>query len=281
MVGLADWDRLAWRLGRLPGAGWDNVPGIALLAMQFEIIEELSAIISQAASNEYLHIALGQTARRLGFDHFALSFAAWASGSEAPSLLLHDYPAAWAQVYVSFDLAGTDPVRRACDKALGGFEWRTLERLIPMTRGDRQMLAVGRECGIADGYTVPRHLPGEASGSCTFAICPGRTIPRAMLVGAEILGAMAVESAARLCGLRPHVGTPVLSDRQRECLIWSARGKTAGEIASILDISSDTVNEHLKHARERYDVHCKQSLIVRALFDGLIGFSDIFRWRSR
>jgi hypothetical protein len=33
-------------------------------------------------------------------------------------------------------------------------------------------------------------------------------------------------------------------------------------------------------ARERYQVHCKQSLVVAALFDGLIGFADIIRWRD-
>jgi DNA-binding CsgD family transcriptional regulator len=48
----------------------------------------------------------------------------------------------------------------------------------------------------------------------------------------------------------------------------------------ILGIATETVIQHLKMARERYQVHCKQSLIVSALFDGLIGFSDIIRWRD-
>ena len=48
----------------------------------------------------------------------------------------------------------------------------------------------------------------------------------------------------------------------------------------ILGISSETVIQHLKVARERYQVHCKQSLVVSALFDGLIGFGDIIRWRD-
>ncbi|WP_198045944.1 helix-turn-helix transcriptional regulator, partial [Novosphingobium aquimarinum] len=73
---------------------------------------------------------------------------------------------------------------------------------------------------------------------------------------------------------------PSLTDRQRECLLWVARGKTAAETAMILEISTETVIQHLKMARERYQVHCKQSLVVAALFDGLIGFADIIRWRD-
>ena len=76
------------------------------------------------------------------------------------------------------------------------------------------------------------------------------------------------------------VALPRLSDRQRECLLWVARGKTAAETAIILGISTETVIQHLKMARERYEVHCSQSLILAAMFDGLIGFGDVFKWQE-
>ena len=69
-----------------------------------------------------------------------------------------------------------------------------------------------------------------------------------------------------------------LTERQRECVLWSARGKTAGETAGILGISEETVVRHLKIARERYSVPCRQMLILCALFDGIIGFSDVYDW---
>jgi LuxR family quorum-sensing system transcriptional regulator CciR len=37
------------------------------------------------------------------------------------------------------------------------------------------------------------------------------------------------------------------------------------------------VIQHLKHARERYGVHNKAMLSVRALYDGVISFSEIIR----
>lgn len=244
-------------------------------------IEGLLQGILESATESALHGAMSTDRETIGFNHFAVSYDLRTIEHEPATVLLHDYPAEWAKVYVSFDLAGKDPVRRACDKTLTGFEWGHLGSLVPMTPGDRQMLAIGREVGVADGYTTPRHIPGEGSGSCSFVVNDTASLPRTMLFTAEILGAVALGAARAILVGRQRVTAPVISDRQRECILWSARGKSAGETATILGISPETVNQHLKLARERYDVHTRQSLVLSALFDGIIGFRDIFRgWRS-
>lgn len=226
---------------------------------------------------EDLQETLAKASQRLGFDHFALTLEARTTARDEPDILLHDYPDEWAKVYINFDLAGQDPVRRACDRAFGGFTWDHIEHIIPMTRGDRQMLAVGRECGISNGFTIPRHLPGFARGTCSFAVRPDTPMPEHCLLIAEIVGALALASALRISGMVSKTVQPRLSDRQRECVLWTARGKTASETAIILGISVETVVQHLKMARERYEVHCRQSLILAALFDGMIGFGDVFK----
>lgn len=243
----------------------------------FTLVEKYASEIAIAGNEAQLFATLSQATKRLGFDHFALAYDRRGTGAPT-SLLVHDYPSLWAKTYVEFDLGGADPVRRAGERSMMGFEWRNLGTLVPLTRRDRQMLAVGRENGIADGFTVPRHLPGEASGACSFATRPGTTLPADMLHIAEIVGAFALTHARRLVGALPPKGRPMLSERQRECLLWTARGKTASEVGAILGISEETVNQHLKTARLRYDVHCRQMLILCALFDGVIGFSDVYDW---
>ena len=244
------------------------------------IAQEFGASLFEIETAVELKDALQQASKRMGFDHFALSLEARTSDDVDTQMLLHDYPDEWAGVYTSFDLAGRDPVRRACDKAFGGFTWERIDQLIPMTRGDRQMLDVGRKYGISNGITIPRHLPGMARGTLTFAVAPDRSLPHRWLVVAEYLGTLALTSALKISGMSRPVALPRLSDRQRECLLWVARGKTAAETAIILGISSETVIQHLKMARERYEVHCSQSLIIAALFDGLIGFGDVFNWQG-
>lgn len=249
--------------------------------MPLKIADALGTELNEVATRPQLEAVLVKAAHQLGFAHYALSLETHSGSAMPPAFLIHDYPDEWAKVYVSFDLAGQDPVRRACDQSLIGFAWDHIGELIPLTRGDRQMLAVGKECGIGDGFTVPRHLPGRAKGTCSFVVRPGTSLPKHMLLVAEIVGSLALNCALSVCGLTRRPTKAKLSDRQRECLLWSARGKTAAETAIILGISIETVIQHLKTARERYDVHCRQSLILSALFDGLIGFGDIYRWRGQ
>ncbi|WP_262407913.1 LuxR family transcriptional regulator [Sphingopyxis sp. OPL5] len=243
----------------------------------FDLTEELAHDISGADKEERLFAALSNAARRMGFDLFALAFDR-RGADEAASMLVHNYPDAWANVYVGFDLSGTDPIRRAGERSMTGFQWRDVDQYIPLSLGDRQLLKVARESGIGDGFTVPRHLPGEATGSCSFAVAPNGNIPVEMLHAAEIVGAVALASARQLIGTGSYTRRAVLTERQRECVLWSARGKTAGETAGILGISEETVVRHLKIARERYSVPCRQMLILCALFDGVIGFSDVYDW---
>jgi DNA-binding CsgD family transcriptional regulator len=244
----------------------------------FNLTEELAHDISGADKEEQLFAALSNAADRMGFDLFALAFDRRGGGGEGASMLVHNYPDVWANVYVGFDLSGTDPIRRAGERSMTGFQWCDVDRYIPLSCGDRQLLKVARESGIGDGYTVPRHLPGEASGSCSFAVVPNARIPLEMLHAAEIVGAVALAAARQLVGTGSYTRRAVLTERQRECVLWSARGKTAGETAGILGISEETVVRHLKMARERYSVPCRQMLILCALFDGVIGFSDVYDW---
>ncbi len=248
--------------------------------MRLSVAEDFARELVEVETPAGLDEALKRTSRFMGFDHYALSLEGRSATEKPPEVLLHDYPDEWAKAYINFDLGGRDPVRRACDKSFSGFTWENIENMIPVTRGDRQMLAVGRECGIGDGYTIPRHLPGTARGTCSFVVRPCGNLLRQWLVVAELAGTLALTCALNISGIATRVAAAKLSDRQRECLVWTARGKTASETATILGISTETVIQHLKMARERYDVHSKQSLIVSALFDGLIGFGDIFGRRN-
>jgi DNA-binding CsgD family transcriptional regulator len=249
--------------------------------MYVHLAREFASQLTDVETSAELDNALRSLSRQLGFDHFALSLEFRSRGAGSGGLLLHDYPEEWARVYVGFELSGRDPIRRACDRTFIGFAWDSLHELVPLTRGDRQMLRIGRECGIGDGFTVPRHLPGLARGTCTFVVNPDRRLPTQLLPLAELIGALALSRALVLSGDCGANATPSLTDRQRECVLWVARGKTAAETATILGIGTETVIQHLKLARERYRVHCKQSLIVSALFDGVIGLSELVRWGDR
>ena len=104
-------------------------------------------------------------------------------------------------------------------------------------------------------------------------------MPEDMLPLAQLAGAFAFEGARRLWMVRSldDDPAPVLTDRQRDCLLWAARGKSDWEISRILGVGQETVIRHLKLARERYGVSKRTSLAIRALFDGTLTFTDILK----
>lgn len=61
-----------------------------------------------------------------------------------------------------------------------------------------------------------------------------------------------------------------LSEREREVLEWMGRGKTMGEIATILSISPETVRTYARRIYEKLDTGDRVTATVRALKLGLI-----------
>jgi LuxR family quorum-sensing system transcriptional regulator CciR len=74
----------------------------------------------------------------------------------------------------------------------------------------------------------------------------------------------------------PQNATAHLTHRQLECIVLVARGKSDWEISKILGLSEHTVKDYIKEARERYDVPTRIQVVMRALYDGAIPFSELF-----
>jgi LuxR family quorum-sensing system transcriptional regulator CciR len=244
------------------------------MAMQF------ARIVETAGDADELGDVLRTISGELGFQYFALTHHVDVVAVGKSAIRLHNYPSRWADYYDAQALGISDPVHRASHVTSVGFRWSRMARMIPLTAGDRRILALGREQGIGDGFTVPAHVPGEARGSCSFASEAGRPIDAAMLPLAQLAGSFAFEAARRLWsgrGQLDEAAAPQLTDRQRDCVLWVARGKGDWEIGRILGISEETVARHVKHGCARYGVNKRTLLAIRTLFDGTLSFTDIFR----
>ena len=243
----------------------------------FDRVDAFVRDVSKLKTEDELTEALSDVCSDLGFRYFALTHHVDVRKTSA-AIRLHNYPPGWADWFDEQGLGGGDPVHRASNMTSVGFAWSQLDEMIPLTPNDRKILDLARKEGIGDGFTVPAHVPGEAHGSCSFAAAIGETLREDQLPLAQLVGAFAFEAARRMRRLRvPLSAVPRLTDRQRECVMWAARGKSDWEICRILGISEDTVGEHLRHARERYGVGKRTVLAIHALFDGTIGFLDVLR----
>lgn len=243
----------------------------------FNRVDAFVRDVRDLKTDEELAGALGEISCDLGFRYFALTHHADVRKS-SDTIRIHNYPPGWEQWFDEHGLGPADPVHRASHMTSVGFSWSNLGEMIPLTAGDRLVLERARKEGIGDGFTVPANVPGETHGSVSFAVDTGTRLDPARLPLAQLVGAFAFEAARRIRRLRdPASPLPRLTDRQRECVMWAARGKSDWEIAQILGVSHETVIMHLKQARERYGVAKRTLLAVHALFDGTIAFLDVLR----
>jgi LuxR family quorum-sensing system transcriptional regulator CciR len=245
----------------------------------FDRIEAFVREVSEVETEAQLAGLLDEVGREMGFSYFALTHHVDIRLAPRPAIRLANYPAEWIGYFDDHRLGASDPVHRASQLTSAGFAWSMLPSLIKLTPRDHEVLALAGRRGIGDGFTIPAHVPGEANGSCSFATASGQALSERHLPLAQMVGVFAFEAARRMWRMRhPCLAErPQLTDRQRDCVVWAAQGKSDWEIARILGLSQDTVTEYLKRARERYGVSKRTMLAVHALFDGTISFTDVLK----
>lgn len=109
---------------------------------------------------------------QMGFRHFACCSHVDFNDPPPRAVVLHNYPPAWAGLYVEQKLFRCDPVLQHAEHSLLPFRWNTPEFIAALTNPHKRLLYEAAISGIADGYTVPIHLP--ALSRCRFN-CPAKT----------------------------------------------------------------------------------------------------------
>ena len=229
-------------------------------------------------SREMVSAAVESLCDQAGLPLFAISQHGEEGLSEPHLIRLHNYPAEFAAYHADHRLGLRDPVHRLSQLRGSGFLWESLVRLLPcFDDEDRRIIALAERAGIGPGYTKPFHVPGELSGSCSFAVRPGMLFPKRLIPFAEALGSFAFE-AARAVSLRDRSTwrpSGRLTPRQRDVVILVAHGQPHKVIARTLGISPNTVVDHLRHARASFGVSKSAMLIVGALLSGSITYSEL------
>lgn len=218
---------------------------------------------------------LREVCARLGCSWFALSHHIDFLAAPERGVRVHNYPEEWARWFDERRLGLSDPVHRYSQHRMSGFLWNEMADFATARPQDARIMRRARRHGIGDGLTIPTHLPGDAHGSVSFAWEPGQAPEPEALFFAQMIGSHAFEAARLLAHPELRATGPRLTDRQRECLIWSARGKSAWATGRIIGLSQDTVKEHLRNARARYGATDRTTLTTRALFGGDISFGDL------
>lgn len=248
--------------------------------MRTEISDVLSKLES-VRSREGFADTLQSACQSLGFDKY--TYFSGSADSIARSALtdaiediiyLTNLPADWIEHYVKENYSTVDPVIRDAFKARLPISWTEDYRLETLSAEEAQMMADAHDFGIERGLVVPIHGPtGEIGMLCLHSELPDSDFSSLVDSSKHDIHLLAHYAHATAQAKLHETALPkpiVLTDREVEILRWTADGKTAWEIGSILNISERTVNFHLQNAMGKFGVHNKTHAAAKAVSYGLL-----------
>ena len=121
--------------------------------------------------------------------------------------------------------------------------------------------------GLRCGVSIPVHGLGCQWGVVAVA----STRPREQVLTTHKLGELHLFAAYlhdvghRLAAAAAGTEHVHLTSRERECLRWTAEGKTGWEISKVLGISERTVVFHLENAARKFGVFGRRQAAARAI----------------
>jgi LuxR family transcriptional regulator, quorum-sensing system regulator CciR len=233
--------------------------------------------VRDAATLTDIGLVLKDATRSFRFDHFALA-QQQGNGSRLGPVRISDFPDAWVDRLVSQGRVADDPVLMASERRVTPFAWSSLSSFMVLNKRQSEFMAEASAAGLSEGYTVPIHVPGQASGLVSFVMARNMALPAESLPAAQYLACFAFEAARRLKLAASGGGEgeiPRLTQRQLDCLVLSARGKSNWVTGQLLGLSEGTVHKYLEAAKHRYGVSTRTELVVRALYDGQLSFADV------
>lgn len=226
----------------------------------------LNLLLSSGETPEAVFVLIRQAARQLGFDHVAYGFQAPYPVTQPKITLLNNYPDAWQTRYTEAGYLFTDPTVIRGRQSQAPMVWNeTLFASNPTLWADAQ------DHGIRTGW-AQSSLERNGAGSLLTLCRNAEPLTTRELTAKEtamrwlVQVAHASLSRAILCN-DTHKHSP-LTCREKEVLQWSADGKSAQDIADILNVSKSAVDFHLKNVVHKLQTPNKTAAVARAALMG-------------
>jgi DNA-binding CsgD family transcriptional regulator len=187
--------------------------------------------------------------------------------------MIHNAPAAFAEDATRNDAAARrDPVLQRLKSVSVPFIY---DQSVYVNAGAADLWEEQAVFGYKTGIAVSLHIPGGRQFMLGFdrvePLPMGDEELTRMLADLQLGAVHAQDAAARL--LIPSMmgkAIPNLTKRELEILKWTAAGKTAGEIAQILNISSWTVTYYMRSILSKFQVPNKHAAVLIAMSLGII-----------
>lgn len=240
------------------------------MGVMHEAVDALAEDLAGICDAERRRQAFAKHAGRLGVARFAYLNAAQPG---VPPCLETDYAPEWVARYAEHNYVAVDPVSLEAQRTRIPFQWRGALALPAYDRPQsRLVFDEAATFGMTDGFTVPVHSRAGLSLMSMAIDDPALFKPNAAGIRHALhLLALQYHQACERALCEPAAPPPPrLTPREREVLLWIAKGKTGWEIAQILRLAERTVVYHVENARAKLKATSRSHAVVLALGFGLI-----------
>jgi LuxR family transcriptional regulator, quorum-sensing system regulator SolR len=224
--------------------------------------------LQRAQTPEELRVAMAKFARQMGFEHFIYALSINAPSLKPQQYALNGFPHEWLERYVARGYFKLDPVVRHAQTTSLPAIWT--EDRFHDSKATAEFWDDAKAFGLSCGLTFAVHEQPGVTGIFSLVRDRALDLPAlemAALIGrAQMFASMLHHAVGRidLPRLLPEKNV-ALTPRERECLRWSADGKTAWEIGRILNIAERTVVFHVNNVIQKLGASNKTQAIVRAV----------------
>ncbi|WP_053250834.1 LuxR family transcriptional regulator [Ensifer adhaerens] len=132
----------------------------------------------------------------------------------------------------------------------------------------REYIAMLRENGIFQASYFPVH-DAEGGRGAVILMGPEAELPMTVTMELQMIAIHVYNRLAEIGSVWKN-SSASLSEREIQCLSWTAAGKTSAEIAGILGLSEHTVNHYLNHVTKKLDAVNRTQAVVKAMKKGYI-----------
>lgn len=237
--------------------------------------QDLIGATYDSVSVEDVHQVCTQICRTFGFDHFIYGARFPSSFVQPFVLIVSGYPPQWREHYNQCGYIRLDPTLPHVARTVRPLRWEEITTTQSDNEAVCRFMNEARDFGLRSGITIPlRGAEGEVgmlSLTSELDFAKSRERFDRALPSVHLLSTYIHEAACRVIKTGNYKLPAVeLSRRERECLLWSAEGKTAWEISRILGISERTVVYHLQRCNQKLNASSRQQAVARAIARGIL-----------
>lgn len=235
---------------------------------RYQTLQEFIEKSNRCRNHGELNAVFGDYLARLGIDMYVFSYVHH-QNDIAGHGVSSSYPCDWLDHYVSHNYITFDPIYRIGWEKSGIFDWASISKTHSLSRDETRLMNEASDAGLVSGAAAAIHLGYGSMIGFGFASSSRHSFGRDHL---SQLYAMAGQFQLVHTSLAPNPerAEVKLSARQKEVLQWIATGKTRADIATIMGISEDTVDDHLRQVFRKLGCNDKVVAVLRAIQIGAI-----------